>query len=341
MGIRYDSVSDYLPYVKIFDEIKRTGFPDSENIEIGWIYLNRMFSFIPYGWVLIISISSLLPLLLAKRFLKKYDIVLYGTALIFLLNYYYMFDSVLRQCVSVSIFMFSIKYITKRNFTKFFIINFIGFLIHSSAIITLAFYPLIIYAEKAYLSSKAIISCIILSYIAFLSSGVLLLNQFLGEVYNMDFAVVYEGKGLYSLIIAIISALPLLYFKDKQVDFLPILYVSFFVGVGTLFVANIDTLKRVFLYLYIYQIIAISLLLKELIQKKKHLFVKVSFLSLYIAQVMFVYNYFEDSEYRTIFSDNFKNHLFYERGGRAIFSEESWFEYRDRSKFYQYKVIDE
>lgn len=53
MGIRYDSVSDYLPYVKIFDEIKRTGFPDSENIEVGWIYLNRMFSFIPYGWVLI------------------------------------------------------------------------------------------------------------------------------------------------------------------------------------------------------------------------------------------------------------------------------------------------
>lgn len=339
--LRYDSVSDYFAYVRIYDDIKTTGETYSQ-VEPAWIFVNKIFSYVPMGWFFLFAISSILPLLMSVKYLEKYNIPIIGTFLIFILQYYFYFDNILRQCISISIFMFSMRFIYERKLLKYLVYNTVGVLFHTSAIITLLLYPLMVFSEKITLKKTTIIIILIATYLAFIGSSVLIINtgmeQLLGMSKDLEYEIIYSGAGLSYLFYALLSTLPLLHFNQKNVAFKPILYVSFFAGILTLFCSNIDVLRRLFLYLFIFQIIAISLYLKDLMIQKKTFVVVLLLLISYVDWYRFVDSYFENSKYYTVFSDNCMKRKFYYRGGRLVDVLQGNGDSTDRNSFTVYKV---
>lgn len=344
MIFRFDSVSDYLAYVRMYDDIKMYGYTDA-HAEMGWVWLNKLFSYVPKGWFLLMSISSVLPLVCSIKYLKEYNVPIIGSLLIFFLQYYFYFDNILRQCVAISIFMFSLRYFENRKFFRYCITNSFGILLHTSAVVTLVLYPLMLYSQKAEWSKTRIISSIVISYLVFRSAGIIIVNEFAGTFLDagMDttYEIFYTGWGWSYLLITIISTLPLLYFKKADRITKSILYMSFFTACITLMLSNIDVLRRLFFYSYIFQIVAISLYLQDLLKRKRRLIVMAVIGVLYISWTQFVYEYFDTSTYKTCFSKNFKESKYYIRGGRLGDQDQPWFQIKDRNHFETFKVYGE
>lgn len=345
---RYDSVSDYLPYVQIFDEVKRTGEAYS-SVEIGWVWINRLLSNIPYSWYFLIGASSLLPFALSKEKLKEYDVPVIGCSMIFFLDYYFYFDSILRQCIAISLFMISTKYILseRKHILLFFLINIASSLVHTSALIAFLLYPLFMISKKIELSNKSIVLILITSYILYLTSAIVKLNDSLLSFLPMlsqytEVAIYNNNWGFSYLFMAILTTLPLLllrYQVDEKTKML--LYIAFYSGCLTLALSNLLTFRRVFFYTFIYSVISVSLLIKYYLNHNRRAAVFIIYLLLFVRMTSFVNSYFEDAKYRTCLSENFANKQFFVRGSRAMYSSESWAIEKDRNSFITYRVKDE
>nr|WP_315143954.1 EpsG family protein [uncultured Flavobacterium sp.] len=146
LSIRYDFGNDYISYVNIFKEISegtiKIDFEDSNAIEIGWVYLCKLF--IPFGFYSMVAFLALANCFVFFHFVKKYVPVKYYWISIFI----YLFNpflflvesSSMRQTTALLLFLYSIEFIINRNFFKFIGIIILASLIHKSAIILLPTY---------------------------------------------------------------------------------------------------------------------------------------------------------------------------------------------------------
>ncbi len=147
-ALRFNYGNDYTSYVEIFNEVNSyatlTLSDTNFSIEPGWIVINWFIE--PLGFFTLVIILSLLNALTFYRFFRKYVdpkfywfamfLYIFGTGN-FLLNL-----SAMRQNLAILIFIFSIKYIEKKQLLKYILCIVLAAQFHLSAYVLLLIYPL-------------------------------------------------------------------------------------------------------------------------------------------------------------------------------------------------------
>lgn len=142
-GIRYGIGTDYFRYKLIFDNI-RYGYVTRH--EIGYGLINYFVGLIGGNIQTVFFIVSFLTILFV--YLTLYDLkdkISLGIGmLVFMLLYYQMSFNVVRQVLAMSVSMFSIRFIYKRQLMKFLIFVLLATSFHLSSMVIVPFFLYII-----------------------------------------------------------------------------------------------------------------------------------------------------------------------------------------------------
>lgn len=147
-ALRFNYGNDYTSYVEIFNEVNSyaslTLTDTNLQIEPGWVVLNWFIE--PLGFFTLVFVLSLFNALTFYTFFKKYvDPKFYWFAMflyIFGTGNYLLNLSAMRQNLAILIFIYSIKYIEKKQLLKFILCIVLAAQFHLSAYILLLVYPL-------------------------------------------------------------------------------------------------------------------------------------------------------------------------------------------------------
>jgi hypothetical protein len=325
--IRYDTTYDYSNYVRAFFDI-RTG--NTTRNEVGYHALNQVFSFSQWGFIPVFALSTLTAYLGFCSLLKRYNVFLWGTVSFFLFGFITIFDEVVRQAISIGIFAYSLKYVSGKRYAstiKYFLLNSIGILFHTSAIATLLCFPLLVLSQHVKIHIITGIILISLSYLVFrynITTKIApLFISFVPARYQVYITGLLEfytidGKrlsGLSKFGTALVATLPLLIFsKTNDANIRLIINISFFSSLFCLLLTSVHVFERFIYYLYIPRIICIALLLKKLFTANRMpLFCCVIFclFVIHFRQVTRYYGIY--NRYYTVFSARRENHIFYQR----------------------------
>ena len=114
-GLRWEVGNDYLSYYSIFNGIN---FMEREEIEIGYIILNKIFYNLGFHFNFMLFFISCFEMILFYNFIKyfssnkkNYYIYIF---LFLAIREYFIFLSLIRQGIAIYIFIFSLKYLQKK-----------------------------------------------------------------------------------------------------------------------------------------------------------------------------------------------------------------------------------
>lgn len=111
--------------------------------EIGYQYINFFIYKISNSNIFFLfSISSIVLFFTYKAILKNSNYPVMSFICFILLNFYNFHFNGIRQAITIAMSIYSLKFIFDRNLNKFFIMVFIGFLIHKTMLIMLPIYYL-------------------------------------------------------------------------------------------------------------------------------------------------------------------------------------------------------
>jgi hypothetical protein len=323
--VRYDTVSDYLSHVKWFFEVLNGNKIDRE---LGYYIFCRLFSFSQWGFIFVFAVYTIIAYAGIYSMLKRYNIMFWGTAVFLFLGFINMFDNIIRQAVAMGLFAYSLKYITvksKMEIVKYFLFNSLGILFHTSAVITFAYFPLLIFLRNIKIHWAFGVALVFLSYAGFrynvLGMGINLVKYFTPVKYNpyvstlFDFFTVEDTVGLGNLFISLLTCFLLfIYSKTSEEEIRFIINVSFCASLLGLLLSSVWVIERLAYYLYIPRIVGIALALKYLFARERMpLFFCVA-ACLFLFHFRSVKNYYGyHNKYYTVFSERRQEHMFYKR----------------------------
>jgi hypothetical protein len=224
LALRYNFGNDYPGYLNTFNLISKDNkidyFDNYYRVEIGWVFLNRLFRGL--GFFAMTAVLALFNCVIYYRFIKKYVPIKYYWLAIFLYVFTPGFmlipSSGMRQSLAIVIFLFSFDYLHDKKAIRYFLCIGLASLFHSSAIILLPVYFLAIFNWK--INIGVVIIFILLFVSMFLYSNFLspLLTQFINS--NFERYKVYQEEGhiatglgvLYSFALVILT----LYYERFQ-----------------------------------------------------------------------------------------------------------------------------
>lgn len=143
LSIRYNFGNDYQGYFEIFNSIN--GYTNNDfgafNIEIGWIYLNRIFK--PFGFFSLVIFITIFEYYTIYRLIKRHvnKDWLWFSVFVFTFNPAFMLvcSSMMRQFLSICIFLWAIEFIIKKKWFVSILIVLFASLFHKSALILIPF----------------------------------------------------------------------------------------------------------------------------------------------------------------------------------------------------------
>ena len=338
---RYDLVSDYAPYLQVFYDVKREGVMaqferglifQSEGDEIGYLFINKLFGYLPGGWVLLFASYIAVLYYIIYKELKRYDVVCIGTFFFIVLNNITYFDNVVRQAICVALFLYAFrKYIYEGNFKRFVPIVLIGATIHTSMLYTLLLYPLLRWFKEKNISLPVSVVGITLAYLFSVSH---IANDILLTITDM---INYRGRGgidseeltgfnsgLGLLLKTVMYYLPYYLYmtsnnRNKDYD---TLFRWYYLYVLLLIVFNdIWVFSRMFYYLVPVPIIAFSLLGRMRLNPLSRLIYMVVVLYLFVGYAKWTYNYYGDYPYKTVLSEDARQGRVYVRSHIVLQAE--------------------
>jgi hypothetical protein len=141
-GVRYATGSDFFSYINGFEKIKLGYSVRWEGLEYGYVLLNAFLARLGFSSQSIMFATSLIILsftikALLKR--KAVGLVAFGF-LTFMLLFYQSSFNVVRLMIAVSIFLYNVSNIEKRNLLKYVVFTFIAAGFHISVLITFPLY---------------------------------------------------------------------------------------------------------------------------------------------------------------------------------------------------------
>lgn len=139
-ALRYGIGTDYIPiYVKAFEHnFTAVG---GEHFEIGFKMLTRFIMLFTNNsvWLFVVT-SFIFCFFMYKAICDQSTEVWFSILLLVFSVFYFMSFNVIRQCIGIAIFLYSIKYIKKREFLKYLFFIILASTIHISMLIYLPLY---------------------------------------------------------------------------------------------------------------------------------------------------------------------------------------------------------
>lgn len=138
-SMRYQTGYDYVPYYNFFYEIRNSSLGIAElatklNMEVGYVLLNILLS--KFSFKLFFIVVSALTVLPKCYFISKINKNNFFVLFCYYCTVFLTYDmGIIRQGISLSILLFSIKYIMNRKYIPFQSIVILAALFHSTSII--------------------------------------------------------------------------------------------------------------------------------------------------------------------------------------------------------------
>ena len=134
-SLRYDVGWDYGGYVEAFGFIKKRG---DYYFEIGYLQLNKFFSFSPIGYIGVFAVMSSLTYLFLYKALIREKILAAGVFFAITFQFIFMANDQIRQGLAVSVFLFATRFLENKQYARYCaIIILTSVLVHTSSIFLL------------------------------------------------------------------------------------------------------------------------------------------------------------------------------------------------------------
>lgn len=220
-ALRHSNVgTDLLVYIRRFYQISDVKYSELSyynnlwGFEYGYLYFNKLISFISQNDRFLIVIISLIIIVAFSIFIYRYSNVTWLSYYLFITLFFFGTSlNILRMFIAISICLLSIKYIIDKKPIKFTTLIILAFSIHTTAIVFIALYPISkIKITKKYLSLIFIIGIVF----AFFSNKLLsiMLFNFGYSHYSSD---LNQGDGGSMLILLIAILILTLFFRKRNI----------------------------------------------------------------------------------------------------------------------------
>lgn len=309
-SLRYKFGNDYDSYENIFKIIEKSNIADYNFIssyEIGFVLLNRIFSGV--GFNMMLSLISLFSCITYFYFIKKYvkKNLRWIALSIYMLNpfLFLIHLSAIRQGIAICIFIWSLKFIERKKFTKYAIMIGIALLFHKSAFLLL---PLYFLNNKTFQSKHIFLFVGVLAYLTlfFNKNLISFIQNIVGKLYpsyliyfeNIDKEKINTGIGI--IINFFYFCLSLKYYNIAIKNKLALKNYFIFLILSVLGIA-MSMLGRVTMYFEVFQIVVIPFFIEKITKQNKKIFV-----IFYFALLIIYYFKF----YNALLWDSFKEYHF-------------------------------
>ena len=281
VGLQNNVGTDYFSYINLFNRLKILKLTESFFIEPGFHIMIKILHFIDLGPQSLFVLSSLISYIFIFLFIK--DEINKGSWIFIFLFFsiggvYYQSYNLIRQTMAISIFLYSIRFIKRKQFIYYMLTIIICSFFHKSILIFIPIYFL--YGIKMSLHYKFIYSVLLMSSIFtnFYDRLIFLIidqfdflgySHYIGHQSNTFKNVDLEIGVLFYITLIIIS-LVLINQKNiskKRSFYMNLAYLYFIIHFITL---NYTTFHRISLYLnifYIFIIIELYLCLQKKFNK--------------------------------------------------------------------------
>lgn len=147
-GLRGFIGSDFRMYYSLFDNMEKLNTDSlsddmmlSSEIEIGFLYYVSIFKHFVNDYSFYILLNSLINICIILHCLKRYSVNIAFALIVFLEIGGMIFEiDVQRNMKALLLFMLSLKYLENRSILPYMLLNLIGLLFHSSALIYIGLY---------------------------------------------------------------------------------------------------------------------------------------------------------------------------------------------------------
>lgn len=269
LALRFGIGVDYFfTYVPIFEKLS-LGY-NYEDVEIGYILLNKMILLFTdnYYWLFIVT-SLIFCYFIFKSIFEQSQYISISIYIFLTAGLYFYSMNVMRQTIGFAIFLYSIKYIKSKHFKTYFIYIMIASLIHKSSLVYLPIY----FIANLKVDYKSIITISILVAISkqFIFE---LLVTFLGNTKYSNYISGYYADSSKSMIspiinVSIIMIFLLFYKKNKEaIEYRLYLNIHICAFLISLFIGTIPLISRIFTAFYHIEILSIPYLI-SLIKGKR------------------------------------------------------------------------
>lgn len=316
LAIRYNWGNDYESYIVEFNEINSNNVNIISNREIGWVIINRLsYSIGFFGLTILLTIFEYY---VVYRLIKRYVPREWYWLSVFILtintSYMLVGASMMRQFLSMCIFIVTIDFIMKKKWIISLLLVFLASLFHTSALILLPFcFFGFVDVSLSRKSALILFGGYVILYIISLE----LLDEIFPQIFIIEQFEKYQvylytdklksqfGLGVFFYMILFLTLILHQRFQDKKMRFLFIILA--FDQLTTIFSGIVPLISRIGLYFSIFSIVCYPLLFKTM----KNKFWKYSLLFGYIVLTIKIFiSFFNPSSiwyysfyhYKTIFS---------------------------------------
>jgi hypothetical protein len=287
MGLQSGVKGDYDGYHDYFDAVRLGSKFAHGKVEVGWEFLNSLFSFASFPTFLFVL--SLIQFFILSRFVRKYvnGGYQYMAAVLFFFTFSFMLLQMkaIRQGFAVELCLAAFMYCDDKKYTFSILMASLAFFIHNSCIIL---FPILclFYLRKIYCRnntrplsySKSLPSVITLIYLAFFLFKKTILNGFLYPLrtsnsilrfagYFEDIQYQFDISWLIVLYDAIMIFTVTWYYKYASSSLKYYSIISIIAAFSDMLLFGLGALSRIFMYLSIFNIVVYPNVAKTLKSK--------------------------------------------------------------------------
>lgn len=291
-----------------------------DNFEKGFLLYYALLKQISDNRYFLFIITALIMALLHFRAIKRYSPLVYFSLFIFFCKFFLMSFIYLRQGLAMGILWLTLPYIKEKKYFKFFVLIFIAYFFHRSAII---FSPIIFFANYKFKNFQFFLIILVLIIIVISPLGNVL-NSFFSDQLESEKLNAYVSRGIgfnyfYLIEVLLLTVLALKYrdqFYSKKES-----TIVFNGLIGYIFVTIIGLTNATFVrfswYYFIFLVLALPYMYNYISDiKQKRLFKNLVFLyfSLLFFNLLINFDAGDLMPYKSIFQD-------FSRNGRFDFME--------------------
>ena len=317
-ALRFDVGYDYDNYARAFKKIYSSNVVNVYAKDSYGLYdfICQLFGFSKKGYIYVFALYSFFTLFFIYKTLIYRNILPLGLFFLICLNFLFISYDQIRQFLSISIFVYSVKFIEKKEFKNYLVYILIATVIHSSALIVLPFY-FFRDVRSRFMTSLAVVIVFVIGFYMGTWEG--LREQFYAQIPFYSFYLESQESlksvklnsniGVaYLLVISVLS----LWFLNKNKEHL-FFYTTVLGVVIYLFASNNLNIYRAANYFLIFQCVSIPLIIK----RQKQLFSGITLFFITTAFVMFQMNIINSprgtTPYQTILSNHGMNENFHSK----------------------------